>query len=98
LPKCKTINHILPKNSSKYFDYPIQQIWHRSFPYQDHGEEVEEKTRVEGKTRRKRRPGVKRRRLREESPRQGDESVRPHDLEIIHPTPQNKPKLFLLSV
>jgi hypothetical protein len=28
------------------------------FPYQDHGEEVEEKTRVEGKTRRKRRQGV----------------------------------------
>jgi hypothetical protein len=28
------------------------------FPYQDHGEEVEEKTRVEGKTRRKRRHGL----------------------------------------
>jgi hypothetical protein len=30
-------------------------------------------------------------------PSQGDESVRPHDLEIIHPTTQTKPKLFLLS-
>jgi hypothetical protein len=50
--------------------------------------EVEKKTRDEGKTRRSR----------EERPSQGDESVRPHDLEIIHPTTQTKPKLFLLSV
>jgi hypothetical protein len=35
---------------------------------------------------------------REERPSQGDESVRPHDLEIIHPTTQTKPNLFLLSV
>jgi hypothetical protein len=36
------------------------------------------------------------------APSQGDESVRPHDLEFIHPTSQPKPKfsleLFLLSV
>jgi hypothetical protein len=44
----------------------------------------------------------KRRRSREESPSQEDESDRPHDLEFIHPTSQPKPKisleLFLLSV
>jgi hypothetical protein len=40
----------------------------------------------------------KTRRTREERPSQEDESVRPHDLEIIHPTPQTKPKIFLLSV
>jgi hypothetical protein len=39
-------------------------------------QEVEEKTRDEGKTRRSR----------EERPSHEDESVRPHDLEIIHPT------------
>jgi hypothetical protein len=37
------------------------------------------------------------------APSQEDESVRPHDLEIIHPTSQPKPKntfklFFLLSV
>jgi hypothetical protein len=32
-------------NSSKYFDYPIQHYDIEVFPYQDHGEEVEEKTR-----------------------------------------------------
>jgi hypothetical protein len=46
--------------------------------------------------------GVKRRRSREESPSQEDESDRPHDLEFIHLTSQTKPKisleLFLLSV
>jgi hypothetical protein len=52
----------------------------------------------------KRRQGVegKTRRSREESPSQEDKSDRPHDLEIIHPTSQTKPKnllkLFLLSV
>jgi hypothetical protein len=52
---------------------------------------------VEGKIRSgKRRPGVevKRRRSREDIPSQEDESGKPHDLEIIHPTPQTKPKLF----
>jgi hypothetical protein len=43
------------------------------------------------------------RKSREERPSQEDESVRPHDLEIIHPTSQTKPKnlleaIFLLSV
>jgi hypothetical protein len=47
-------------------------------------EEVEEKTRDEWKTRRSR----------EERPSQEDESVRPHDLEIIHPTSQTKPKEY----
>jgi hypothetical protein len=44
----------------------------------------------------KRRPGVevKRRRSREDIPSQEDESGKPHDLEIIHTTPQTKPKLF----
>jgi hypothetical protein len=55
-------------------------------------EEVEEKTRDEGKTRRSR----------EESPSQENESDKPHHLEFIHPTSQTKPKnilkLFLLSV
>jgi hypothetical protein len=41
----------LTQNSSKYFDYPLQHYDIEVFPYQDHGEEVEEKTRVEGKTR-----------------------------------------------
>jgi hypothetical protein len=50
--------------------------------------EVEEKTRDEGKTRRSR----------EERPSQGDESVRPHDLDFFYPAPQTKTKLFLLSV
>jgi hypothetical protein len=35
----------LTRNSSKYFDYPIQQYDIEVFPYQDHGEEVEEKIR-----------------------------------------------------
>jgi hypothetical protein len=39
-------------------------------------EEVEEKTRDEGKTRRSR----------EESPSQEDENDKPHHLEFIHPT------------
>jgi hypothetical protein len=34
----------LTQSSSKYFDYPIQQYDMEVFPYQDHGEEVEEKT------------------------------------------------------
>jgi hypothetical protein len=55
-------------------------------------EEVEDKTRDEGKTRRSR----------EESPSQENESDKPHHLEFIHPTSQTKPKnilkLFLLSV
>jgi hypothetical protein len=44
----------------------------------------------------KRRLGVevKRRRSIEDSPSQEDESVRPHDLEIIHPTSQTKPKEY----
>jgi hypothetical protein len=42
----------------------------------------------------KRREGVEvKRRSREESPSQEDESVRPHDLEFIHPTSQTKPKI-----
>jgi hypothetical protein len=51
-------------------------------------EEVEEKTRDEGKTRRSR----------EERPSQEDESVRPYDLEIIHPTSQTKPKNLLEAI
>jgi hypothetical protein len=55
-------------------------------------EEVEDKTRDEGKTRRSR----------EESPSQENESDKPHHLEFLHPTSQTKPKnilkLFLLSV
>jgi hypothetical protein len=45
----------------------------------------------------KRRQGVegKTRRSREESPSQEDKSDRPHDLEIIHPTSQTKPKNLL---
>jgi hypothetical protein len=45
----------------------------------------------------KRRQGVevKRRRSREDSPSQADESIRPHDLEIIYPTSQTKPKNLL---
>jgi hypothetical protein len=39
----------LTQNSSKYLDYPNQHYVIEVFPYQDHGEEVEEKTRVEGK-------------------------------------------------
>jgi hypothetical protein len=35
----------LTQNSSKYFDYPIQQYDIEVFPYQNHVEEVEEKTR-----------------------------------------------------
>jgi hypothetical protein len=46
--------------------------------------------------------GVERRISREESPSQEDGSDKPHDLEIIHPTSQPKPKVslkqFLLSV
>jgi hypothetical protein len=38
------------------------------------------------------------RRLREESPSQEDESVRPHDLEIIYPTSQPKPKFSLETI
>jgi hypothetical protein len=40
----------------------------------------------------KRRPGfeVKRRRSREDSPGQEDESDKPQDLEFIHPTSQNQ--------
>jgi hypothetical protein len=75
-------------NSSKYFDYPIQQYDIEVFPYQDHGKEVEEKTRDEGKTRRSR----------EESPNQEDESDKPHHLEFIHPTSQHKPKNFIEAI
>jgi hypothetical protein len=32
------------------------------------------------------------------APSQEDESVRPHDLEIIHPTSQTKPKNFLEAI
>jgi hypothetical protein len=53
---------------------------------------VKEKEEVEGK----------KRRAREESPSQEDESDKPHHLEFIHLTSQTKPKnllkLFLLSV
>jgi hypothetical protein len=35
----------LTQNSSKYFDYSIHQYDIEVFPYQDHGEEVEGKTR-----------------------------------------------------
>jgi hypothetical protein len=35
----------LTQNSSKYFDYPIQQYDIEVIPYQDLGEKVEEKTR-----------------------------------------------------
>jgi hypothetical protein len=37
---------------------------------------------------------VKRRRSRKERPSQEDEGVRSHDLEIIHPTSQTKPKEY----
>jgi hypothetical protein len=47
-------------------------------------EEVEEKTRDEGKTRRSR----------EKNLSQEDESDKPHHLEFIHPTSQTKPKNF----
>jgi hypothetical protein len=40
--KLSTPSH--PK-SSKVFDYSIQHYGIEGFPYQDHGEEVEEKTR-----------------------------------------------------
>jgi hypothetical protein len=83
---------------SKHYDI-------EAFSYQGHGEEVGEKTRSGRQNKKlKRRQGirVKRRRSREESPSQEDESDKPHDLEIIHPTSQTKPKntlkLFLLSV
>jgi hypothetical protein len=56
--------------------------------------EMKEKREVEEKTR----DEVKTRRSREERACQGDESVRPHDLEIFHLAPQTKPKIFLLSV
>jgi hypothetical protein len=48
----------------------------------------------------KRRQGVevKRRKSREESPSQEDESVRPHNLEFIHPTSQTKPKNLLEAI
>jgi hypothetical protein len=67
-------------NSSKYFDpYPIEQYDIEVFPYQNHGEEVEEKARsqkqgVEGKTR-----SPKTRSSRAEIPIQEDESHKPHD-------------------
>jgi hypothetical protein len=51
-------------------------------------EEVEEKTRDEGKTRRSR----------EESPSQENESDKPHHLEFNHPTSQPKPKNFLEAI
>jgi hypothetical protein len=51
-------------------------------------EEVAEKTRDEGKTRRSR----------EESPSQEDESEKPHHLEFIHPTSQPKPKNFVEAI
>jgi hypothetical protein len=73
------------------------------FPYQYHGEEVEEKTRSCRQSKKlKRRQEMKERRSREERPSQEDERVRLQDLEFIHPTSQPKPKnllkLFLLSV
>jgi hypothetical protein len=43
------------------FDYSIQQCGIEIFPYQDHGEEVEEKTRDEGKIRRSRSRAISRR-------------------------------------
>jgi hypothetical protein len=48
----------------------------------------------------KRRQGVevKRRRSREESPSQEDESDKPHNLEFIHPTSQTKPKNLLEAI
>jgi hypothetical protein len=58
------------------------------FPYQDHGEEVEEKTMRWRKTRISR----------EESPSQEDESDKPHHLEFIHPTSQTKPKNLLEAI
>jgi hypothetical protein len=61
-------------------------------------QEVEEKTKSSRQNKKlKRRQGVevKRRISREESPSQEDESVRPHDLEIIYPTSQTKPKNLL---
>jgi hypothetical protein len=44
LAKCKLSTPSHP-NSSKCFDYPIQHYGIEVFPYQDHEEEVEEKTR-----------------------------------------------------
>jgi hypothetical protein len=51
-------------------------------------EEVAEKTRDEGITRRSR----------EESPSQEDKSDKPHHLEFIRPTSQPKPKNFLEAI
>jgi hypothetical protein len=55
---------------------------------------MKEKEEVEEKTRR----GRKTRRSRGESPSQEDESIRPHDLDFIHPTSQTKPKNFLEAI
>jgi hypothetical protein len=88
-------------NSSKYLTTPSKHYGIEVFPYQDHGEEVEEKTKSSRENKKlKRRQGVevKRRRSIEESPSQEDESVRPQDLEYIHPTSQPKPKISLKLV
>jgi hypothetical protein len=56
LPKCKTIKPHLTQILLSIFDYPIQHYDIEVFPYQDHGEEVEDmglkaKQEVEEKTR-----------------------------------------------
>jgi hypothetical protein len=106
LPKCKTINSLLPKNSSKYFDYPLQHCGVEVFPCQDHEEDVKLKAKpdVEEKTwsrrpnqKLKRRQGVEDQKKRN----QEDDSVKPPDLEFIQllkPSLCFPLKLFLLSV
>jgi hypothetical protein len=70
-----------PNSSKCWLLHPTK--WHRSSPYQGHGEEVEEKTRDVGKQEEQ-----------GQEPSQEDGRDRPQDLEYIHPTPQTKPKLF----
>jgi hypothetical protein len=57
LPKCKTINSLLPKILLSIL--PLQHHGVEVFPYQDREEDKElKRRRVEGKTRRKRRQGA----------------------------------------
>jgi hypothetical protein len=70
-------------------------MWHRSFPYQDHGEEVEKKTR---KWRKDKELKSKQEDQDQEKRSQEDKSDKPHDLEFIHPTSQVKPKFSLETI
>jgi hypothetical protein len=45
LPQVQNYQSPLTQNSSKYFDYYLQHYDIEVSPYQDHEEEVEEKTR-----------------------------------------------------